>query len=187
MVFSTLAVSVMVACWVARTSHRRLAVVLPVLAVGLLLPRLGAGYWKQAPVRPALFVHYKQCLVQGESVLALPYNGLGDSDLWQAESGFYFKLAEGYVATSAPPAYSDPAEGALWYDDLNVPGSSPDEVVGFARSKGVTVITVNRAGDDGWTQYFERALPPHPVGDVTAFLLEPGPETSAACRAAVAG
>ena len=186
MVFATLAVSVMVASWAATSSHRGFAIVLTAAAVVSLLPRLGAGYWKSTPDRPALFVHYKQCLVQGESVLAVPYNGRGDSELWQAESGFYFNLAEGYVATSSPPSYSDPAEGALWFDDPNVPGSSPDEVVGFARSKGVTVITVTQAGDDGWTQYFEQALPPHPVGGVTAFLLQPGPETSAACRAAVA-
>ena len=184
MVFSTLAVSVMVACWAAGTSHRRLAIVLPALAVVLLLPRLGAGYWKHAPARPALFMHYEQCLVQGESVLALPYDGRGDSNLWQAESDFYFNLAEGYVSVSTPPSYTDPAEEALWSDDRTVTGSSPEEVVRFARSKGVTVIIVPRVGDDGWSRYFERVLRPHPVGGVTAFLLQPGPETSPACRAA---
>ena len=183
-VFATLAVSVMVASWAATSSHRLLAIVLTAVAVVSLLPRLGAGYWKNAPVRPALFVHYKQCLVQGESVLALPYNGRGDSNLWQAESGFYFNLAEGYVSISTPPSYNDPAEEALWSDDRTVTGSSPDEVVRFARSKGVTVIVVPRVGDHGWTRYFERVLPPHRVGGVTAFLLQPGPETSAACRAA---
>ena len=110
-VFATLAVSVIVASWAATSSHRGFAIVLTAAAVVSLLPRLGAGYWKNTPVGRRCSLHYKQCLVQGETVLALPYNGRGDSKLWQAESGFYFNLAEGYVATAWPPSYSDPAEG----------------------------------------------------------------------------
>ena len=48
-VFATLAVSVMVASWAATSSHRGLAIVLTAAAVVSLLPRLGAGYWKNTP------------------------------------------------------------------------------------------------------------------------------------------
>jgi hypothetical protein len=105
--FASLAASVMVASWAASFPRRGLAVCLTGLAVLAILPNLGAGLWKRTPVRPAFFTDglYRACVRPGDNLLAIPYNQHGDSLLWQAESGFRFGLAEGYVRPGWPTAY----------------------------------------------------------------------------------
>ena len=40
---------------------------------------------------------YRSCLGPDENVAVFPYGHAGDSMLWQAESGFGFRLAGGYL------------------------------------------------------------------------------------------
>jgi hypothetical protein len=181
--YSSLVVAVAVAGWAATTPHRRLAIVLPTLAVIALVPRLGAGFWKQTPIRPPFFASglYRTCLVPGESILAIPYNWRGDSILWQAESGFSFRLAEGYVTSTKPASYENEPGFAPLRDD-EIP-SDPREVISFARSKGVTTIIVQEKRDAGWGASLSKAVRPRPVGGAIVFPLIPGPTTTGACAA----
>ncbi len=77
-----------------------------------MLPNLSASYWVTSAELPAFFSAgvYRQYLAPGETVIVLPYGILGEGMLWQAVSGMYFRMAEGYV-TFAPPV---PEEHSRW-------------------------------------------------------------------------
>ena len=66
-----------------------------------------AGPWTFPANCPAFFTSgiYREYLKPGDNVLALPYGYRGDSMLWQAVSGMYFRMAGGW--TGAHPAEFD--------------------------------------------------------------------------------
>jgi hypothetical protein len=179
--YLALCAAVIVALWAATERRRWLAIGLPVLALVAVAPRLGAGHWKETPVNPPFFADaYEHCLVSGDTVLALPFGSNGDSMLWQAESGFRFRLAGGYLSPLHPERYEQNAVfPALFLGQ--VPGNGPDDILAFARSVGATVIVVAQRGDPGWARFLTPAIRPRRVGGVVAFPLVPGPEGSAAC------
>ena len=115
--YTALAAAVMVAMWAASSAPLWLRRTLPALAVLALVPALGSGHWKTTPPQPALFdtARYRGCL-QGQTLLVIPYNDNGNSLLWQAESDFRFKLAEGYVTPRFPPLVRE-------LSDLQLPGA----------------------------------------------------------------
>src|SRR5437879_11364041 len=80
--------------------------------VPFMLPNLSAACWATPAAIPAFFSTglYRQYLSPNETVIVLPYGILGEATLWQAATGMYFRLAEGYV-TFAPPV---PQEHSRW-------------------------------------------------------------------------
>lgn len=114
MMYATLAIAIGVADWLADTRGRRgwrgTAWRWGTVAVGalLLLPNLSTGWWSAAPHNPPFFTTaaYRRYLAPGESVLVLPYGQVDNSMLWQAETGFYFKMPEGYLADYTPPRFA---------------------------------------------------------------------------------
>ena len=74
----------------------------------LLLPNLKAQAWVSPIDLPVFFSSglYRQYLREGEVVLPLPAFG-NDSMLWQAASGMYFRIADGYLGP-------DPAGFTRW-------------------------------------------------------------------------
>ncbi len=97
--FASLAAGVMVAVWTATT--RGLIYPRPYLLPALAVLALVPAVWRTTypsfepvhPVRPAFFADalYKACVPRGETLAVFPFGG--DSLLWQAESGFWFRLA----------------------------------------------------------------------------------------------
>jgi hypothetical protein len=86
-------------------------VVLPILvlvALVALVPASLNGSFVKFPPRPGFFAQedYKRCMARGETLLVFPYARFGDSMLWQAESGFWFKIAEGDLGRDTwPPKF----------------------------------------------------------------------------------
>src|SRR5262249_35859026 len=68
-----------------------------------------------------------------------PFGQWGDSTLWQAESGFYFRIPEGYLAPAPPDKNlrSDPLIRKLT-DSIAPPPTQ--EIVAFAKNKKVDRI-----------------------------------------------
>ena len=103
--------AVAVAGWVAAPGRRPAWRWLPALAaLAMLLPAAGAVYpgTQQAVYHgrfsdPRFFTAggYRRYLRPGEIVLPIPIGQAGDSLLWQARAGMYFRLASGYFG--APP------------------------------------------------------------------------------------
>ena len=105
--YATLAVSVAVALWIVSSRGRWSArpIVLPVLAIASIVPATWHLDPAKTPVRPAFFAQklYKLCIPKGETLMIFPFGRFGDSMIYQAESGFWFKIAEGNLGRDRYP------------------------------------------------------------------------------------
>lgn len=114
------------------------------LALGgivLTLPNLGLPQWSSPAQRPGFFEtgQYQHHLARGSTVLVLPYGPAGWSMLWQAESGFHFKLIGGHFALRVTPAERE------WrdvYERLNSGELTPQRLRAFLTSHCVDVVVV---------------------------------------------
>jgi hypothetical protein len=157
-VFTALLAAVIVALWTART-HGTFAVALPALAMLALMPAFWRADYRTTPERWPFFTrsYYKICFPRNENVIVFPYGSSGNSMLWQAESGFWFRLAGGYLQPK-PPAYylRYPMVQTLTYT-FDTP--SADEILAFARAKDVSrVLTVETYTQLGTTMHRFGAL-----------------------------
>ncbi len=105
--YMALSASVAVALWIGSTRGRFFArpVVLPLLALVSIVPASWSGDFVRTPVRPDFFAQglYKFCVPRGETLAIFPYGRFGDSMLYQAESGFWFNMAEGNLGRDTFP------------------------------------------------------------------------------------
>jgi hypothetical protein len=143
--YMALAAAVAVALW---TAERRdwLRWVLPALAVAALVPDLSNSWYKVVPQRLEFFTAgtYKLCIPKNENVAIFPFGPRADSTLWQAETGFWFRMPEGYLAPRPPKKNidSDPVIRMLTdtYANPTVP-----ELIAFIRNKQVDrIVTVEQ-------------------------------------------
>jgi hypothetical protein len=138
--YLALIAAVAVALWTA--SRRDWARwLLPVLAVAAIAPDLTKAYWTSHPERWAFFTDriYESCFPRNENVAIFPFGMWGSSTLWQAESGFYFRIPEGYLAPS-PPAKNVASDPLIWLETNTTENPTPDEIVAFAKNKKVDRI-----------------------------------------------
>ncbi len=155
-VYATLAASVAVALWTASTRGRWFTrpVVLPVLAIASIVPATWHVAFVRTIVRPQFFSQslYKLCIPRGETLAIFPYGRFGDSMIYQAESGFWFKIAEGNLGRDRYPAkfvFADRAVEQLqfyWYG----PGPRPtmQQLKSFARDFHVDRMVSVTVGPD---------------------------------------
>jgi hypothetical protein len=146
--YASLSASVAVALWVGSTRGRLFTrpVILPFLALATLMPATWRDAFVMDPVRPQFFAQglYRICIPPGETLAIFPYGRFGDSMLWQAESGFWFNMAEGDLGRDTYPprfVFGNPTVTALqfyWYG----PGPRPTmkELLAFAKSDDVDRI-----------------------------------------------
>jgi hypothetical protein len=119
-VYLFLIVAVIAALWLAKPAAGRWALgkwAVAALSIAFLVPNLGAGLWRGQQPNPAFFTthEYRSVLTPGETVLVLPWGQLGNSMLWQAETGMWFRMAGGYLNPKVPADYeSDPLFPALF-------------------------------------------------------------------------
>ena len=116
-VYMFLAVAILCAMWLSAqprgaSAHAAIRWVAGVLIALSLLPSLDASFWATTLATPEFFSAglYRQYLQPHETVVILPYGFEGDAMLWQALSGFHFRMAGGYTGF-APPI---PAEYERW-------------------------------------------------------------------------
>jgi hypothetical protein len=103
--YLALLAGVIVALWIA--PRRGVASwLLPTLAVGALVPAFWRADYVHHPERWQFFTSkiYEICFPKNENVAIFPFGSEDESTLWQAESGFYFRMPEGYLAPTPPPA-----------------------------------------------------------------------------------
>ena len=185
--YATLAAAVMTALWAASAARPAwLRVVLPVAAILALVPNLGWQAWSRSPTVPALFATplYKSCIGRGENVLLLPFGTLDDTLLWQVRSGFWFRVAGGYVSPSPPPAYDHPA-GAFAVATENLPPKvTTQSVRQLVRAKGVTTIVLEEEGSAIWRAALQPLAKPQMVGGTLLYRLRGALVPAVACAAA---
>ncbi len=138
--YGSLAAAVIVALWTAgRRGWARW--VLPALAVAVLVPDLPHANYSDHPERWPFFTQglYKSCIPKGENVAIFPFGYRDDSTLWQAESGFWFRMPEGYLAP-APPAADIDGDPIIKMLTDTVDNPTPAQIIGLARRKKIDRI-----------------------------------------------
>jgi hypothetical protein len=173
-VFVALPAAVIVALWCSRDNlHPILRWGLPALAIASIVPQVGNSAWKTNVQDPPFFAtdSYRHYLTASDHVLTIPV--WGPNERWQANTGFRFKLADGYLGNPFPPAYSRyPAWHTLLTGALN-PHSAAD-LKQFIAAKGVTAIVVDRAAPGPWSQLFGTlGIKPVQTGGVLFYRLGP--------------
>ncbi|MHB8492031.1 MAG: hypothetical protein ACYDA6_07465, partial [Solirubrobacteraceae bacterium] len=178
--YASLAVAVGVAAWLAErpAGPRRLAARWLWLALGvaMIFPDVGSGLWAGSPPNPAFFRDgaHRRYLRPWQGVLAMPYGWNSYSMLWQAETGFYFRMPEGYLGhTPLQPFANEPIVGELYSGKAVDPGA----LGSFLRAGDVRAIVLDASALSELTG-FERELTdlglrPLATGGVLLFLIPP--------------
>jgi len=142
-VYSTLAVGVIAALWLAGSARRidwiRWAIVLVVIASFIpFAPRHPASVDV-----PAFFSSpsMHDVVREGENIYVIPYQK-GEEMQWQGLSGFWFKLAQGYIGP-IPPALDtgQMADGLHLRKVVDVP--SAQELTAWSRERGVSAFILD--------------------------------------------
>jgi hypothetical protein len=119
-VYMFLIVAVIGAMWLAQPRTRGWAVAkwaVAAASIAFLVPNTAGGLWLSRESNPGFFTthQYRSVLTRGETVLVLPFGPLGNSMLWQAETGMWFRMAGGYLSPVYPAGYeTDPLFPALF-------------------------------------------------------------------------
>jgi hypothetical protein len=175
MLYASLVVAIIVALWVASTEVPLwFRVALLAIAIVTLVPHLGDHRWDQTPRVPAFFAHgyYKRCLAPDENVLMIPYGFHGHSLLWQARSGFEFRIAGGQISDQVPTSFAAGAAEAHVVAGLiagGVPIEEGASVYRLAREKGVTTILVDQTDPWPWRSVLAGNEQPRHVGGVLLY------------------
>jgi hypothetical protein len=138
--YVSLLTAVIVALWTSSTRGRIFSrpVLLPMLAVAALIPAVWNVSFHQRPDRYAFFTQglYKSYVPRNETLAIFPFKT--NSMLWQAESGFWFKLADGQLTaqTVEPKFFDDPVVAEL---QNNQPDAIPTmtQLLAYARRHDV--------------------------------------------------
>jgi hypothetical protein len=183
-VYMFLIVALIVAMWLGQARPGRIGAskwVVGALAVATLVPNIGSGLWHWRPMNPSLFTaaRYDSVLRPGERVLALPFATWGSSMLWQAETGFRFQLADGYVGALLPSGFAQ---------DLGDPPVSspqvqpaPAALADFLADRGVNTVLVDAANPQEWPQLLAAiGLRSRSVGGVLVYPVPAAWSTAAA-------
>jgi hypothetical protein len=187
MMFASLAAAVMTALWAASTrSPRALRVGLPLLAAVAIAPNLSWGGWARTPQVPPLFTTslYRSCLGRGENILLLPFGTRGETMMWQARTGFWFRLAGGYVSPYPPRGYTT-TEGIFRIATEEIP---PDvgtgSVLQLVRLEHATTIVLDEREESLWGPVLHAFGHPQRAGGALIYRLPDAPPLRARCAEA---
>lgn len=191
-VFAVLVLAVALALWLAMPSGSRLLLAarwgLGLLAVAAILwdsPTVYSavnpvplGFKPPATMRPAnqlpAFITdgmYRQYLRPGEIVVIVTYRGNAGM-LFQADAGFYFRIAGGFINASVSPQSALPPQ----VEAMDHPSRQVDkEFADYVRSAGVGAIIVEQAWEEPWMRNFATLLGMHgtSAGGVTVYPVAP--------------
>lgn len=146
--FLALGVSIVLAT--APDRWRIPAVALAVCGLAFVLPN-PYGVWWNSPMPPTQLISSRQLassLPRDPIVLTLPFGPFGDEMYWQAASGFRFRLADGYMASTPPPGDRDSSTARLY--DAAQPPRTPSALSAFLRGHPVSAVVVAPAAFSTW-------------------------------------
>lgn len=151
-VYLWLVVSIAIALWLAAPGRWRPARwALVAVGIVLILPDGSSPLYRGRPYQPTLFSTnaYKRVLTRGSMVLLLPYGAYGNSMLWQAQTGFWFRMPEGYLSGVPPTAFLEDPLARKFFASRQVP-VAPADIRAFVARYGVTTILVDPTDAESW-------------------------------------
>jgi hypothetical protein len=169
MLFAFLGLAVVLAIWTA-SERSVLRLVAPVLVVVALLPNLGLHFWRMRAYVPPFFTGsaVSRCLPSNENVVVLPQAIRGHGMLYQAVSGFRFRMADGYLAPDAPTSFmTSPAVSRVVFGQITWP-----DLQSFARAKNVGTILVEAGQEAPWRAALRSLSPPQKVGGMLLYRFD---------------
>jgi hypothetical protein len=171
LMYAWLGAAVMAAAWLGlRPGIGRW--ILPALAVIMLFPNLRGPFWHNDVREPAFFSTgaYRDVLPRDSTVLVVPYGANGDSMLWQADTGFWFRMPGGNVGTRPPPEFGHwPVMDVLYSGQVD-PGSG-DELQRFLGANNVRAVVVVDGTTGDWGTLFAPLGRPRRVQGVTVYTV----------------
>jgi len=171
MLYAWLGVAVMASAWLAvRPGLGRWA--LAGLSVIVLFPNITAPFWHNPVQEPRFFSQgeYRRFLPEGANVLVEPYGANGESTLWQAESGFWFRMPGGNVSTRAPADFGNwPITEAL-YSGQPI-ADSDEELKRFLGANVVRDVVVVHGTPGAWRALFAPLGRPRSIGGVDLYTV----------------
>jgi hypothetical protein len=188
MAYASLAAAVMAALWASsRFGPVWLRAGLLSLAVLTLVPNVSWGAWSRSPQVPRLFETglYKKCLGRGENVLLLPFGTLGDAEIWQVRSGFWFNDAGGYISPYPPASYTQTLGVQQVATEKVPPDVGTSQVLQLVRLEHVTSIVVDADAYRLWARALRPFGRPQEAGGAYIYRLRGALPLRAACAAAV--
>jgi hypothetical protein len=146
----------------ARTIPVWARIAVPALAIVFLLPDLGLSTWATKVHEPTFITDglYKHCITKNENVLALPFGQFGDSMLWQAQTGFWFRQAGGYLGPVPPQSFQSLPVAVY---------GQPGPLEPYVLAKHVSAIVVDEQTGDDWSTFVSRLGKPERVGGVAIY------------------
>ena len=182
--YTSLVTALVVALWLTRSrADVGIRIGLSVLAIVSLAPNVGLADWAgpQArtlfaatpPTIPALFSGngYRSCLRKNEVVLALPFGSRGNSLIWQAEAGFWFRLAGGYIANAVPPFFATSHAVEVVASNKDPALVTLAELRAFLRAASVSTIVLDAAQSEPWRTLLGALGQPQLVGGAFIYRL----------------
>jgi hypothetical protein len=189
-VFAVLAGAIALALWLARPPVNKLAAVgrwaLGLLAAAAIIMDAPTSYGAVQPIPPGLkppaTVHavnqlpafitqgmYRQYLRPGEIVVILTFRGNAGM-LFQAASGFYFRIAGGYINASLTPVNALPHPVTLLAHPSRAAVAMFDD---YARSSGLGAIVVEQSWAAPWMNLGKLGMHGTSAGGVTIYPMGP--------------
>jgi hypothetical protein len=173
--FTSLAVSIGIAAWLAVPTGRVwVRWVIVIIGLGLIFPNLIPPLYGVPPDNPRFFSSdvYRRYLRRDETVLILPFGVNSMSSLWQAETGFYFFMPEGYVSGVIPQPFN--AEPEVGQFVANTPPPAPS-LEAFIRRYHVSHVVLDTANAGPWPNALAQiGLRAQSVGGVLLYAVPGG-------------
>ena len=177
MLYAFLALAVITSVWLHRSKTSHIwQVIAAATIVFSMLPNLSEPFWTTPLKLPRFFTEgtYRRYLVPGETVLELPWGDLGDADLWQLRTDWYFQLAGGYVGSFIPPeTRSWPIVRAFRQNSSVLLPEPALQFKSFLASHRVSLIIVDDRHRPPWAAALLATLGAHGIeaGGVTLYRL----------------
>jgi hypothetical protein len=175
-VFTILAMAVGIAMWLAIPGWRAAARWCLVFAgVLLIFPNMLQPLYGASPHNPIFFStsEYRHYLKRGETVLVLPFGSNDVSMLWQAETGFYFYMPEGYVSGVVPTPFNHQLTAVQLVGNVAPPAAA---FGAFIREHAVSDVVVDPGMAGSWPALLmQLGLHPQAIGGVSLYHVPEAP------------
>jgi len=175
--YTSLIVAIIAALWLGQRSSGRVAMAkwaLAALSIAFILPDLSTTFWNAPVTNPPFFStqQYRSVLRKGETVLiVVPPTTPGAPMFWQAETGMWFRMTQGYLGRKFPPDYvTDP----LWPALTGQANPTPDALRSFLIRRHVGAVILGVGAPVPWLGALaEVGLKPRPFGGVVLYQIGP--------------